>query len=132
MGLQIGSFDFFASRPNSAVVVNGEASTAWAVGDIVKEDIGGTDAAGEFIIAGADDPGGVLGMALEVTAAGASGKVLFFGYTTAKDLAAFSDGDILAPDASGGLTAANADQERRVAQVIDASEDQLFFNGYSI
>jgi hypothetical protein len=120
-------FDDLVIRKN---VKSGEASTTIAAGDVVK--FAFLDDTGTVLQAGADDPGGPLGIAETAILAGKSGYILIRGYTTVKDLNGLADGDILAPDAAGALTAANADQERRIAQVVDASEDILYFNGLAI
>lgn len=109
---------------------SGESSTTISAGNLVRIEFDSDD--GTIVQAGADDPAGPIGVAEEEILAGASGWILFRGYTTVIDLNGLTDGDILAPAATGGVAAVNADQERRVIQVVDASADIAYVNGLCI
>lgn len=119
-------FDQLVVRAN---LTSAESSTTIDAGKLVYIDA----SAGTIKLAGADDPLGPIGVAEESIAAGASGYVLFRGYTTLIDLNGLTAGDILAPASSGGVAAVSSgDQKRRIAQVLVVASDQCYFNGFNL
>lgn len=119
-------FDELVIRRN---LTSAEASTTIAAGKLVYIDA----SAGTIKLAGADDPLGPIGVAEESIAAGASGYVLFRGYTTVIDLNGLTAGDILAPDTAGAVkVVSSGDQLRRIAQVLVVASDQCYFNGFNL
>jgi hypothetical protein len=137
---QVPSAFPFPEKTIKRIFINGESSTAFAAGDVgfIDNVVALGDAGvGKVKLATATKLTGIGVMALEAVAAGASGLFLVEGYTTANAgisaIGSIADGSILTPTATPGtLGIVAADDVTRIAKVLDASEDEIYFNGFGI